>query len=117
MFDALINRCKARRREAIYPENILIIARGGYGGHYIEGEIRKNLPNAQITVVKREYLHPDQVSAAQVIIVSGYGDSFSTKKIMVCKKENVDLPEIAILRNCRLCDHSGFINLVGMCAV
>ena len=99
MFKMLTKRLGARNLDPVFPDRILIVARGGYGGHYIKKEMEKKLPNAKIHVVKREYLDQNQINEAQVIIFRGYGDSFSTKKITVYKKENVDLPEIEILRN------------------
>ena len=92
--------------------NILIIAQGGYGGHYVKDRLEKDLQNVKVAMCKKEEFNSEDVKNYHIIIIAGYSEITESRRIMIYKNKNVVLPDIAIFRNCTLCNHSRFLEFI-----
>lgn len=92
--------------------NVLIVAQGGFGGHYIEDILKKEWPDASVTICKKDDFMPENVKNYHIVIIAGYIEITGSRKIMVYKSENVVLPDITVFRNCTLCNHSRLLEFI-----
>ena len=94
------------------PLNILIVAQGGFGGHHIEDSLKKELPDASVTLRKKGEFTPEDVKNYHIVIIAGYIEITGSRRSMVYKNESTVLPDVAVFRNCTLCDHSRLLEFV-----
>ena len=94
------------------PLNILIVAQDGFGGHHIEDNLKKELPDASVTMRKKDDFMPEDVKNYHIVIITGYIEITGSRRIMVYKNENIVLPDVAIFRNSTLCNHSRLLEFI-----
>lgn len=93
------------------PLNILIVAQGGFGGHHIEGSLKKELPDASVTMRKKDGFMPEDVKNYHIVIIAGYIEITGSRRAMVYNESSV-LPDVAVFRNCTLCNHSRLLEFI-----